>query len=68
MAEMAATTGAMHFRAWHDEFMVGTGADGIRQMIPEARPARATVIFGGGVEQGIVTAGAMEEAYTLLVQ
>src|SRR5579885_2451308 len=53
MAEMRRATRAMHFGAGHEQAAVGLGLDilGVRRL-PEARPSRAGVELGRGLEEG----------------
>src|SRR5262245_24036416 len=64
---MATAAGAMHFRARHQQQIVGRGADRVLERLPEAWPAGAAVVFGAGREQRQVAARADESPPALLV-
>src|SRR3546814_15913322 len=67
VAEVAAAAPAVHLRAGQEETVVLPGADGVRQRLPEARPAGAAVVLvlrriGGEVAApAVVEAGRSEE-------
>src|SRR6185436_138374 len=67
VTEVAAAVGAMHFDARHAVGAIGGGRDGVRQRAEEARPARATLVLGAGLEQRPRAAGAVVDAGALLV-
>src|SRR5262249_2579534 len=59
-AQMAAAFGAMHLDPQHAQAAVLAGGDGALARLPETRPAGAAVELGGGIEQGLTAAGAVE--------
>src|SRR3546814_12020147 len=68
VAEVAAAAPAVHLRAGQEEAVVLPGADGVRQRLPEARPAGAAVVLVLRRIGGEVAAPAVVEAGALLLQ
>src|SRR6185437_1962794 len=67
VAEMAAAAAAMHFRARHEQAVVGRALDRARLRIVETRPAGAALEFLLRGEQRLLAAGTIKRAGALLV-
>src|SRR5688572_12218513 len=68
MADMAPAAAAMDLGAGEEQLIVLPGRDGVRQRLPEARPAGAAFIFGGRGKERQATARAGEHALALFVE
>src|SRR5690606_33326164 len=68
VAKMAAAAAAMHLGARIAELVVGGLAHRVVERLPEAGPAGAAVVLGGGVEEWQVAALAGEDAGAVLVE
>src|SRR5690242_15299478 len=68
MAEMPAAAPAVDFGALHDECVVRSGSDRIRQGLPEARPACAGFEFRLGRIKGKIAARAMEGSGAVFIE
>src|SRR5207248_6289431 len=67
MPEMPAAASAMHLGAAHEKAAVGLGLDPVFEGRPEARPSRAAVEFGSGVEQRLAAGGAVIDPGAVLL-
>src|SRR5450631_2987163 len=67
MAEMPATTPAMHLGAFHEKTPVGFGAHGTIYRAPETRPACPALEFGFRFEERQFAARAGEDSLAMLV-
>src|SRR5213075_1895935 len=67
MPEMPAAASAMHLGAAHEKATVGLGLDPVFEGRPEARPSRAAVEFGSGVEQRLAAGGAVIDPGAVLL-
>src|ERR1700704_4753276 len=67
MPEMPAAASAMHLGAAHEKAAVGLGLNPVFEGRPEARPSRAAVEFGSGVEQRLAAGGAVIDPGAVLL-
>ena len=67
VAQVAAAAGAVDFGAGIEHFPIFLGADGVGEHgLPEAGPSGLTVVFVPRGKEGLITAGAVVEAFLFM--